>query len=82
MITVNMIKARDIHRAKMRETRASLFAALDVDYQRATETNADTSVIVAKKQALRDVTADPEIEAAQTTEELKAVWPEILGPKP
>jgi hypothetical protein len=78
MITVNMEKARDIHRAKMREAREPLFAALDISYQRATETGADTSVIVAKKQALRDVTADPAIESAQTTEELKSVWPEIL----
>jgi hypothetical protein len=78
MITVNMTKARDIHRAKMRAAREPLFAALDVAYQRATETGADTSVIVAKKQALRDVTNDPAIEAAQTTDQLKAVWPDVL----
>ena len=79
MITINMAKARDIHRAKMRDARGPLFASLDVAYQRATETGADTSSIVAKKQALRDVTSDPAIEAAQTTEELKAVWPSILN---
>jgi hypothetical protein len=78
MITVNMAKARDIHRQKMRNAREPLFAALDVAYQRATETGADTSEIIAKKQALRDVTGDPAIEAAQTTDELKAVWPEVL----
>ena len=78
MITVNMAKARDIHRAKMREARAPILAALDVQFQRALETNADTTSIVAKKQALRDVTVDPAIDAAQTTEELKAVWPEVL----
>jgi len=81
MITINMEKARDIHRAKMRDAREPLFAALDVAYQRATETGADTSAIVAEKQALRDVTNDPAIEAAQTTEELKTVWPEILAVK-
>jgi hypothetical protein len=79
MITINMAKARDIHRAKMRDARGPLFASLDVAYQRATENGADTSAIVAKKQALRDVTSDPAIEAAQTTEELKAVWPSILN---
>jgi hypothetical protein len=78
MITVNIEKARDIHRAKMREAREPLFAALDIAYQRATESGSDTSVIIAKKQQLRDVTADPAIESAQTTEELKSVWPEIL----
>ena len=81
MITINMEKARDIHRAKMRDAREPLFAALDVAYQRATETGADTSAIVAEKQALRDVTNDPAIEAAQTTEELKTIWPEILAVK-
>lgn len=35
-------------------------------------------VIAAKKQALRDVTADPAIEAALTPEALKAAWPEAL----
>jgi hypothetical protein len=79
MITINMAKARDIHRAKMRAARDPLFAALDIAYQRATETGADTAEIVAKKQALRDVTIDPAIEAAQTIEALKAVWPEILA---
>ena len=78
MITVNMEKARNIHRDRMREARAPLFNALDVAFQRAMETGADTAEIVAKKQALRDVTADPAIDAAQTTDELKAVWPEIL----
>ena len=78
MITVNMSKARDIYRAKMRAAREPLLAALDIAYQRATETNSDTSEIIAKKQALRDVTSDPAIEAAQTVEELKMVWPEVL----
>lgn len=78
MITVNMSKARDIYRAKMRAAREPLLAALDIAYQRATETNSDTSEIIAKKQALRDVTSDPAIEAAQTIEELKLIWPEVL----
>jgi len=79
MITVNMEKARNIHREKMRAARAPLLAALDVAFQRALEQNANTATIVAQKQALRDVTSDPAIEAAQTVEELKAVWPEVLN---
>jgi hypothetical protein len=78
MITVNMNKARDIHRARLREARAPLFAALDVAFQRAMESGADTAEIVAKKQALRDVTKDPAIDAAQTTDELKAVRPAVF----
>jgi hypothetical protein len=34
--------------------------------------------IAAKKQALRDVTADPAIDAATTPDELKAVRPDVL----
>jgi hypothetical protein len=78
MITINMEKARDIHRAKMRDARVPLFLSLDIAYQRATETGVDTSAIVAMKQALRDVTSDPAIDLAQTTDELKAIWPDIL----
>jgi len=80
MITIDMEKARDIHRDKMRVARAPLLTTLDVAFQRALEQNANTATIVAQKQALRDVTSDPAIEAAQTVDELKAVWPDILTP--
>lgn len=79
MITINMVKAREIHRQRMRDAREPLFPALDVAYQRALESSSSTTEIVAKKQALRDVTSDPAIEAAQTVEQLKAVWPSMLN---
>ena len=78
MITVNMEKARNIHRENMRVARAPLLKMLDVAFQRALEQNANTATIVAQKQALRDVTSDPAIETAQTPEELKAIWPSVL----
>lgn len=73
----DMTKCRDIHRDKLRAARAPLLAALDIEYQRADETrdNARKQQIVAEKEALRDVTADPRIDAAKTVDELKAVWP-------
>lgn len=77
-ISVDMNKARAIHRDRMRAARTPKLAALDVAFQRALETGSDTSIIVAQKQALRDVTSDPAIEAAQTPEELKAIWPTAL----
>ena len=82
MITVNMVKARNLHRDKIREARSPLLAALDVEFQRALETGADTSAIVAKKQRLRDAPNDPAIDHAATPEILKALWPEFLGPSP
>jgi hypothetical protein len=79
-ITVDMPKARTIHRGRLRVMRAPLLAALDVDYQRADERGdaAEKTRIAAEKQALRDVTDDPAIEAARTPEELKAVVPAPL----
>ena len=79
-IKVNMPKAREIHKNKLRELRKPLLEALDMDYMRADEQNdqAKKNEIATKKQALRDVTDDKAIESAQTPEQLKAVIPDIL----
>ena len=83
MININMTKARDIHREKVREARNPKLAAKDIEFQRALETGADTSAIVAAKQALRDAPASADIEAATTPDELKASWDaELLGDSP
>lgn len=79
-IGVDMVKARELHRNKLRELRKPKLEALDVEYQRADEKGdtAEKKRVADKKQALRDVTADPAIEAAQTPEALKAVMPAAL----
>lgn len=80
MINVNMTKAKEIKKDMIRAERAPLLADLDVQFMRAVEAG-DTdaqSTIAAKKQALRDATADPAIEAASTPEQLKAVRPAAL----
>jgi len=80
MITVDMTKAREIKRDMVRAERKPLLEKLDVEYMRAQEAK-DTALqqeIAAKKQALRDVTADPAIDAATTPDELKAVRPSVL----
>jgi len=83
MITINMTKARDIHRDKVRQARNPKLAAKDIEFQRALETGADTAAIVAVKQALRDAPASAAIEAATTPDELKASWDaELLGDSP
>ena len=83
MININMTKARDIHRDKVRQARNPLLATKDVEFQRALETGADTAEIVAAKQALRDAPASAAIEAATTPDELKASWDaELLGDSP
>ena len=69
-IQVNINKAKDITKEKFREERKLLLEKLDVQFQRALETGADTSDIVAKKQALRD--APSAVDNMTTVEELKA----------
>lgn len=81
-LVVDMDRARSIHRDRMRVKRKPMLEALDVDYVRADERGdpAAKAQVVARKQALRDAPADPRIDAAQTPEELKAVWPRALNP--
>tara|TARA_R100001460_G_scaffold75227_2_gene116362 strand:+ start:1414 stop:1671 length:258 start_codon:yes stop_codon:yes gene_type:complete len=80
---INMAKAREIHKNKIRAARASKLQELDIEFQKALETSSDTATIVSKKQALRDAPADSGIEAAKTDAELKAQWnTTILGNSP
>lgn len=76
-ITHDMDKAREIHRKLLREARAPLLDALDVAYMRADEAGdaVEKQSVVLDKQRLRDVTAHPDIDAAQTVAELRAIWP-------
>ena len=79
----DMAKAREIHKTKIREARVSKLAALDVEFQKAQETSASTTDIVAKKQALRDAPADSGITSAADEAALKAQWKtDILGTSP
>ena len=80
---VDMAKAREIHKTNIRNARTSKLAELDVEFQKALETGASTTDIVAKKQALRDAPADSGIAAASDTDALKAQWKtDILGASP
>ncbi len=75
MIGVNMNKAKDIWRDKIRADRTAELNKLDVEYMRALEAG-DTvkqAEIVAKKQALRDAPADKRINNATSPEELKTL---------
>ena len=80
---VDMAKARELHKDKIRLARKPLLEALDVEFQKALETGASTTDIVAKKQALRDAPADSGIAAATDADALKAQWKtDILGTSP
>lgn len=71
MITINLDKAKEITKERLRSERKPLLVAQDVAFQRALENGADTSAIVAEKQRLRDITnlADQ----AASLDELKGI---------
>ena len=80
---IDMAKAKEIHKTNIRFRREEKFKELDVEFQKALEAGADTTAIVAKKQALRDAPADSDITNAVDTNALKAQWKtDILGPTP
>ena len=70
-IIVNINKAKDITKDRLRAERKPLLEAQDVAFQRALESGTDTSAIVAEKQRLRDITTL--VDTANTVEELKAL---------
>ena len=70
-IIIDINKAKDITKDRLRQEREPLLLAQDIAFQRAMETGVDTSMIVAEKQRLRDITKLAD--TATTIEELKAL---------
>jgi len=70
-VTVNIDKARAITKTRLRVERAPLLVAQDVLFQRAQESNADTTAIVAEKNRLRDITKLAD--SCVTTEQLRGL---------
>lgn len=68
-IKVNITKAKEIVKEKLRRDREPLLEAQDVLFQRALETSSDTTAIVAEKQRLRDITND--VDSMTTEAQLK-----------
>jgi len=70
-IIVDINKAKNITKDRLRQEREPLLLAQDIAFQRALETGADTSAIVAEKQRLRDITKL--VDNVNTVEELKSL---------
>jgi hypothetical protein len=68
-VEVSLAKATEITKKRLRAEREPLLAAQDVAFQRALESGADTSTIVAEKQRLRDITNF----SATTLDELRSL---------
>jgi hypothetical protein len=68
-IIIDIAKAKDITKDRLRAERKPLLEAQDVEFIKAQEQGADTSAIVAEKQRLRDITNT--VDSMTTVEELK-----------
>lgn len=79
-VHVDMPKARNIHMAAIRRKREGALAKLDVAFSRASgrKDSAEADVIEGERQRLRDLPKSFDLEAANTPEELKAMWPDGL----
>jgi hypothetical protein len=79
MITIDINKAKDVWKDKIRIARKPALEKLDIDFVKAQETSSDTTGIVADKQTLRDL--PQQVDTATTVDEIKAVWNDLLGNK-
>ena len=70
-VFVNIDKAKALTKTRLRKEREPLLAAQDVLFQRAQESNADTTAIVAEKNRLRNITNGAD--TCTTTAELRAL---------
>ena len=70
-VEVNLTKAKELTKTRLRMERAPLLTAQDIAFQRAIEEGKDTSAIVAEKNRLRDITALADAET--TLEGLRAI---------
>jgi len=78
-ITIDITKAKEVWKNKIRIARKPVLEKLDVDFIKAQETSSDTTSIVADKQTLRDL--PEQVNTATTTDEIKTVWNDLLGDK-
>jgi hypothetical protein len=76
MITINIAKAKDITKDRLREERKPQLEALDVQMLRNFSNQELLTEIEAKKQVLRDATN--QVDAMTTVEELKAASLPVL----
>ena len=74
-LQVDLEKAKQIWRDKIRAARAPVLAALDAEFMRALESGVGVDEVVAKKAALRDAPADPRIDTVKKVADLYKIKP-------
>lgn len=80
-IEINMAKARQIHMDRIREVRNKELDKSDKALVREMESGGNLTNLRVARQKLRDIPQTMDLESAQTTDELKAKWPDDL-PRP
>ena len=70
-VSVNLTKAKALTKTRLRREREPLLVAQDVLFQRAQESNTDTTAIVIEKNRLRNITNGAD--TCTTTAELRAL---------
>ena len=78
-IIIDIAKAKEVWKDKIRGARKLALEKLDIDYTRAVESGDSTTQIVADKNTLRDL--PEQVDTATTVDEIKAVWNTMLGDK-
>lgn len=78
-ITIDITKAKEVWKDKIRLKRAKALKKLDLDFMKAQEDGTSTTLIVADKNTLRDL--PEQVDTATTIDEIKAVWNDMLGDK-
>ncbi len=78
-ITIDISKAKEVWKNKIRFKRGEALRKLDIDFMKAQESGTSTTSIVADKKTLRDLPA--QVNSATTVDEIKAVWNDKLGDK-
>ena len=70
-LSIDISKAKDITKDRLRFERKPLLEAQDILFMQAQESGSDTKAIVAEKNRLRDITKSAD--SCKTTDELKAL---------
>jgi uncharacterized protein YdcH (DUF465 family) len=80
MFKLNIEKAKDLHRKRIRFAREERFKSLDTEFMKALESGDTQKIaeVTTLKQQLRDLPACDEIEGATCLDDLRNHWPAIL----
>ena len=78
-IFVNIDKAKDVWKEKIRTARKPVLEKLDIDFMKAQEAGTSTTSIVADKNVLRNLPS--QVDTSTTIDEIKSVWNDMLGDK-